>query len=441
MVRIIFILLVYSVTSCVLLDKPRLFFLQNDQNLYKNRLQSYEISSKFNIVKTLKTRGSARPQSFTEKNFPLVFKPSIVVTSNHRFAYTLNQESNGISGFEIDKQGNWNVMRGSPFFSRGVSPQSLVFLHPDILVVTNSNIASKTLELANYVTFKINQKTGVPYFIEKKEIRKYRYAQKIISSNIQAGAFFSLERSSRFFEISKADLVRKVPKSSSLLKMFYISEKGYFLNVSSIPLTTSFENSSINFEYIPIDFIAHPKKPFIYISSSMHVIPLVYFYDESGLISEVFIPSVDVEQQRNTKLLFNLHLTNKNTQFYALSVERLKKNKLNSEENNLLLFDITDVEKPFLKESFSFKKLFREENKHSLFYEFVVHPKLSKILLLQGLFLYDEVSGTFRSESTYLNFIELKDKSLVLLQKERLFNDLDVTKFTAVPAGLYFFDK
>lgn len=83
---------------------------------------------------------------------------NIIVSSDHRFLYSVNSGSNSIAAFRINSDGTLVTVAGSPFPSGGIEPVS-VGLSAGRLYVVNKNQdpgQTQTADGANYTVFQVN---------------------------------------------------------------------------------------------------------------------------------------------------------------------------------------------------------------------------------------------------------------------------------------------
>lgn len=125
----------------------------------------------------------------------------IVLSADGKRLFTVNTHSNTIAVFDIMRDGSLRHVKGSPFSSMGVGPNSLS-ISDDILVAANRNGdyhqlgALRGEASANYASFRINEDGTLTFLSKIEVVGGHKPTQVLVSSrnkNIVFGNDFQVD--------------------------------------------------------------------------------------------------------------------------------------------------------------------------------------------------------------------------------------------------------
>jgi hypothetical protein len=249
----------------------------------------------------------------------------IVVNQAHTLLFAVNQGSDSIAVFNIQKNGGLKPVSGSPFPSGGKAPGSLGISGDTLLVDNRSRDGVRDLEAIppNYTSFKIAQDgklTQVP------------------GSNIQAAP----STAPTAIQAAPQGGVAFGPSDGGPIRGFSIDASGKLVNAPGSPFTAP--PSAYPASYDPKAEFAlgtgvHPTKPYVYMPLPTAPALAVYKYDQTGKLT--FVNSVPTA---GAFLPCWIAITKDGRWLYTTSAAT----------NNVTVFDITNPEKPVQIQSIGF---------------------------------------------------------------------------------------
>jgi hypothetical protein len=249
----------------------------------------------------------------------------IVVNPAHTLLFAVNQGSDSIAVFNIQKNGGLKAVDGSPFPSGGKAPGSLGISGDTLLVDNRSRDGVRNLEgiPPNYTSFKIGADGKLTQVPGSNVLAKPATAPTAIQAAPQGGVAFGPSDGGpiRGFSISPTGVLTEAPGSP------------YAAPPSAYPPT-----------YDPKAEFAlgtgvHPTKPYVYMPLPTAPALAVYSYDKTGKLT--FVNSVPTV---GAFLPCWIAITKDGRWLYTTSAAT----------NNVTVFDITDPTKPKQIQSIGF---------------------------------------------------------------------------------------
>jgi hypothetical protein len=249
----------------------------------------------------------------------------IVVNPQHTLLFAVNQGSDSIAVFNIQKNGGLKAVTGSPFPSGGKAPGSLGLSGDTLLVVNRSRDGVRDLEAIppNYTSFKVaadGKLTQVP------------------GSNVQAAP----ASAPTAIQAAPQGGVAFGPSDGGPIRGFSISPTGALAEAPGSPYTAP--PSAYPPTYDPKAEFAlgtgvHPTKPYVYMPLPTAPALAVYRYDPTGQLT--FVNSVPTV---GAFLPCWIAITKDGHWLYTTSAAT----------NNVTAFDISDPTKPRQIQSIGF---------------------------------------------------------------------------------------
>lgn len=275
----------------------------------------------------------------------------LIVSPDGKLLFTVNTHSNTIAVFHIAADGSLRHVKGSPFSSHGVAPNSLS-VSGNTLLVSNRNENYHRLEelrgaaKASYVSFAI-QEDGSLRFVSKVAVEKSQKPTQVhISLSNPAIAFGNDFQVDADFDGDgkRSFLAGTKPSVQGQLHVFQIghgsrlSEKGLL----ELPETNK------GYKYkgmdgvpsMPLGIWSHPSEPLLYVGFVTRNELGVYRFDREGKMK--FLGSVENSGQDICWVLPN----KKGTRLYT--VNNLPRSERDDKAGTITTYDISEkrAEKP-----------------------------------------------------------------------------------------------
>jgi hypothetical protein len=249
----------------------------------------------------------------------------VVVNQAHTLLFAVNQGSDSIAVFNIQKNGGLKPVDGSPFPSGGKAPGSLGISGDTLLVVNRSRDGVRDLEAnaPNYTSFKIAQDGKLTQVPGSNVQAAPATAPTAIQAAPQGGVAFG-------------------PSDGGPIRGFSIDASGKLVSAPGSPFTAP--PSAYPASYDPKAEFAlgtgvHPTKPYVYMPLPTAPALAVYKYDKAGTLTFVnAVPTV------GAFLPCWIAITKDGRWLYTTSAAT----------NNVTAFDITNPAKPVQIQSIGF---------------------------------------------------------------------------------------
>jgi DNA-binding beta-propeller fold protein YncE len=275
----------------------------------------------------------------------------IVLSADGKRLFAVNTHSNTIAAFDVLYDGSLRHVKGSPFSSMGIGPNSLS-IGEDILVAANRNGdyhqlgAMRGEASANYASFRINR-DGTLSFLSKVEVAGgHKPTQILVSSrnkNIIFGNDFQVDADFDG-DGSTSWLAGNEPMVQGQLHAFMLDDNGHLkeTDLAEMPETNE------GYKYkgmdgvpsLPLGIWDHPKKNLLYVGFITRNELGVYRYDDQGKLT--FVSSVPNSGQDVCWVLVN----SAGTRVYT--VNNLPRDDAKDEACTVSVYDISGdrAEKP-----------------------------------------------------------------------------------------------
>lgn len=217
----------------------------------------------------------------------------LVVSEDGRRLFTVNTHSNTIAVFDIQHDGSLRPVKGSPFSSCGIAPNSLS-VRGSTLLVSNRNEdyhqreALRGASQASYVSFTIEEH-GALRFISKIDVENsHKPTQVLISSTNPAIAFGNDFQVDADFDGDgpRSFLAGVKPSVQGQLHVFQISRGGTLTERLRLQLP----ETNAGYKYkgmsgvpsMPLGIWTHPSRPLLYVGFVTRNELGVYRFDNDG---------------------------------------------------------------------------------------------------------------------------------------------------------------
>lgn len=200
----------------------------------------------------------------------------VIVSADGNHLYAVNVHSNSVAAFNIAHDGSLTHVKGSPFSSHGVGPNSLS-ISGDTLLVSNRNgdyhqrEALKGAAKASYCSFKIGDEGGLK-FVSKIEVEgnqkptQIHAAQTVphmaFGNDFQVDADFDDEGDRSFLAGNEASV-------QGQLHVFHVTKAGELQEKSRMPIPETnadyLYKGSPGVPSMPLGVWTHPKQNLLYV--------------------------------------------------------------------------------------------------------------------------------------------------------------------------------
>jgi len=269
----------------------------------------------------------------------------IVLSADGQRLFTTNLHSNTIAVFNILPDGSLRHVKGSPFPSMGVGPNSLA-ISRNVLLVANRNgdyhqpQALRDGTSANYASFRIND-DGSLSFLSKIDVRDgHKPTQVLVSSRDPRIVFGNDFQVDADFDGdgSRSWLAGSEPKVQGQLHVFVLDAKGYLVETDLITMPETIEG----YQYkgmngvpsLPLGIWDHPEKNLLYVGLITRNELAVFRYSDKGKLG--FVTSVPNSGQDICWVLAN----KAGTRLY--SVNNLPRDDAKDVASTVSIYDISE---------------------------------------------------------------------------------------------------
>ena len=275
----------------------------------------------------------------------------IVLSADGKRLFTVNTHSNTIAVFDIMRDGSLCHVKGSPFPSMGIGPNSLS-ISDDVLVAANRNEDYHQLGAllgevsANYASFRIN-KDGTLSFLSKIEVAGgHKPTQSLVSSrnkNIVFGNDFQVDADFDG-DGSRSWLAGNEPKVQGQLHAFMLDAGGHLKETDLVEMPETNEGYKYKgmdgVPSLPLGIWDHPKKHLLYVGFITRNELGVYRYSNNGRLT--FVTTVSNSGQDICWVLVN----KAGTRVYT--VNNLPRDEQKDKVSTISIYDIggNKAEKP-----------------------------------------------------------------------------------------------
>jgi hypothetical protein len=249
----------------------------------------------------------------------------VVVNQQHTLLFAVNQGSDSIAVFNIQKNGGLKPVDGSPFPSGGKAPGSLGISGDTLLVVNRSRDGVRDLEknAPNYTSFKIASDGKLTQVPGSNVTADPATAPTAIQAAPQGGVAFG-------------------PSDGGPIRSFTIDPTGRLALGAGSPITAPAAAYPPSYDpkaEFALGTGVHPTKPYVYFPLPTAPAMAVYKYDQTGKLT--FVNSVPTV---GAFLPCWIAITKDGRWLYTTSAAT----------NNITVFDITNPEKPVQIQSIGF---------------------------------------------------------------------------------------
>lgn len=248
----------------------------------------------------------------------------LVISQDGRRLFTVNTHSNTIAVFDIQRDGSLRHVKGSPFPSHGVAPNSLS-VNGNTLLVSNRNEDYHQIEAlrgaakASYVSFAIEE-DGALRFVSKIEVEDSQKPTQVLISSTNPGIAFGND-----FQVdadfdgdgTRSFLAGTKPSVQGQLHVFQIGHGSRLTQRSLVQLP----ETNAGYKYkgmdgvpsMPLGIWTHPTEPLLYVGFVTRNELGVYRFSREGEMT--FLGSVANSGQDICWILVN----KKGTRLYTVN--------------------------------------------------------------------------------------------------------------------------
>lgn len=248
----------------------------------------------------------------------------LIVSPDGKRLFTVNTHSNTVAVFDILPDGSLRHVKGSPFSSQGVAPNSLA-LSGTTLLVSNRNedyhqiAALRGAEKASYVSFAIEQ-NGELRFVSKVDVENSQKPTQVYSPSACPGLAFGND-----FQVdvdfdgegTRSFLAGLQPSVQGQLHVFQVGRDSRITERGRVQLP----ETNAGYKYkgmdgvpsMPLGIWAHPTEPLLYVGFVTRNELGVYRFTRDGEMT--FLESVENSGQDICWLLSN----KKGTRLYTVN--------------------------------------------------------------------------------------------------------------------------
>ena len=238
----------------------------------------------------------------------------LIIGQNGTRLFTVNTHSNTVAVFDIQPDGALRHVKGSPFSSHGVAPNS-VSISDTTLLVSNRNEdyhqleALRGAEKASYVSFAI-EPNGALRFISKIDVENsHKPTQVYVPPSNSAIAFGNDFQVDVDFdgEGTRSFLAGLQPSVQGQLHVFLVGRDGWLAEKSLVQLPETIADYKYKgmdgVPSMPLGIWAHPTEPLLYVGFVTRNELGVYRFTRDGEM--MFVGSVENSGQDICWLLTN----------------------------------------------------------------------------------------------------------------------------------------
>lgn len=275
----------------------------------------------------------------------------IALSTDEKRLFAVNTHSNTIAAFDIMPDGSLRHIKGSPFPSMGVGPNS-ISVSENILVVSNRNEDYHQIEalrgeaLASYASFRIN-KDGSLSFLSKISLEDgQKPTQVLFSSRDQRIVFGNNFQVDVDFDGAgkRSWLAGNEARVSGSLQAFMLDAQGRLVETDRAEIAETVDGYRYlgmdGVPSLPVGIWDHPRKDLLYVGFATRNELGVFRYDRKGKLT--FLTSVPNSGQDICWLLSN----KAGTRLYT--VNNLPRQEANDVASTVSIYDISasKAEKP-----------------------------------------------------------------------------------------------
>lgn len=275
----------------------------------------------------------------------------IALSRDQKRLFAVNTHSNTIAAFDIMPDGSLRHVKGSPFPSMGVGPNSLT-VSDQILVVSNRNEDYHQIEalrgeaLASYASFRINE-DGSLSFLSKIDLEDGHKPTQVLLSSLNRRIVFGNN-----FQVdadfdgagNRSWLAGNEARVAGGLQVFMLDAQGRLVETDRAELPETIEGYRYlgmdGVPSLPVGIWDHPRRELLYVGFATRNELGVFRYDRKGNLT--FLTSVPNSGQDICWLLAN----KAGTRLYT--VNNLPRQEANDVASTVSIYDISasNAEKP-----------------------------------------------------------------------------------------------
>ncbi len=248
----------------------------------------------------------------------------LIISPDGKRLFTVNTHSNTVAVFDIQPDGSLRHVKGSPFSSQGVAPNSLA-LTSTTLLVSNRNEDYHQIEAlrgaakASYVSFAVEQ-NGALRFVSKIEVENSQKPTQVYVSRAYPDLAFGND-----FQVdvdfdgegTRSFLAGLKPSVQGQLHVFHVGPDSRLIERDRVQLP----ETNAGYKYkgmegvpsMPLGIWAHPTEPLLYVGFVTRNELGVYRFNRDG--ETAFLGSVENSGQDICWLLTN----KKGTRLYTVN--------------------------------------------------------------------------------------------------------------------------
>ena len=353
----------------------------------------------------------------------------LALSEDGKYLFAVNTHSNTIAVFKVLENGSLRHVKGSPFPSRGIGPNSLS-VSGNILLVSNRNGDYHQLEQlrgaakANYVSFRVND-DGTLTFLSSIDVEGAHKPTQVLFSTLHNRIAFGND-----FQVdadfdgdgARSWLAGREQKVQGQLHAFTLDASGHLIETDRVTLPETdpghLYEGAPGVPSLPLGLWDHPTKNLLYVGFVTRNELGVFRYSREGKLT--FVTSVPNGGQNICWLLTN----RAGTRLYA--VNNLNRQETKDKSGSISIYDISGekaerpveigrVQTPLPGESFINNRMFLQPG--STPFQMALDPTEKFFYVINQ--RINQTPENKSSEGNFLHMFKVEESGLLTLVDSR----------------------